>query len=277
MTPLNYLLNCSADLTQSPRFFHRQVSSRGISTLALPFEFMAVAENTIKLPFQIVACSIKLPITVLNVVLQSQTLRKCADALSSPKYIVQTALKIVGYAVGFFFTAIVGTLSPYQNFKIHCTFGLTTDRAAERERLLQEERRKQEIAAYEAVLAAHLHQIILAIKQQALLAAPHHEPPALTSEPPIQESSSPSNSVPVMQEMTTETLLSPEPLVSTIEASGTESEDIPVVSQEAPKESQETITESARDAAEAQIIPLETPLQELPLTTNPNQAVALEG
>lgn len=192
MIPLNYSINYASELAQSPRIVHRQLSSRCMSVISLPIEFLAIAENAIKFPFQTAACALKLPVTLLSLVAQSKTLKECADALTSLKDLVQTALKVIGYATGFFLTATIGLISPYQNFKLHCALSLTTDLAAEKERQIQEEKRRQEIAAYEAVLAAYLHQVILAIQKQSQLDSDQNKPAKedLTNGQPVQESSS---------------------------------------------------------------------------------------
>jgi len=279
MIPLNYSINYAAELSQSPRFAQRQVSARCMSAISLPIELLAAAENAIKLPFQTAACAIKLPVTLLSIVAQSKTLRECADALTSLKDLLQTALKVIGYTAGFFLTATIGMASPYYNFKVHCALYLTTDRAVEKERLLQEEKKRQEIAAYEAVLAAYLHEVILAIQRQSRLAAsrneqanqiPTNETPkseALVASPP--ESTSAHNPLPpqsseTSQEPTQVAQGSPEV------AKDIETQNLPAT----PPETKE-VPEMAATSHEMAPLPEK---QEVPLAAhNPNQIVTMEN
>jgi hypothetical protein len=291
MIPLNYSINYAAELTQSPRAVYRQISSRCLSTLSLPIELLAVAENIIKLPFQTTACAIKFPIRLLSAVTQSKTLRECADALTSLKELLQTALKVVGYAAGFFFTASIGLISPYYNFKIHCALRLTTDRAAEKQFLLEEEKKRQEIAAYEAILAAYLHEVILAIQQQSQLASTDNKAANANgaSETPVViavETSSPEiSTLPVPQSTqspepapTPETTQHPIAEVAPIqeinlpkpeitETAGTETEEIPAISAES-----ETQDQSPK------VIPLsDSPIEDPAILNHSNQAITLEA
>lgn len=293
MIPLNYSINYAAELAQSPRLVHRQLSSRCMSAISLPIELLALAENAIKLPFQAAACSIKLPITLLNMIIRSKTLRERADSLTSLKDLIQTTLKVIGYTTSFFLTATIGLISPYQNFKVHCTLSLTTDRAAEKARLLQNEKRRQQIAAYEAVLATYLHQVILAIqKQQAQLVSQYNEQADVTStsEAPIKElpapATSPDSSLSQepLNQQTTDSISSPPQPTETaqeqmIEASGTDSQDIPVIPQAIPTEPQPAAVEPQETTAEPQetSILLDKTLEEPLVIMNSNQAATMEG
>lgn len=166
MNPLNHLMNYSAELAQTPAFTSKNIYSRSLMATAAPIEFIAVLENAIKLPFQATTVIIKIPAKLINVVINSTSLKEFESKLSTPLNVLKTTLKIVGYAVGFFFTMSLGILRPYENFQLHCAFGLVTNQKTEKMHLLAEENKQKEIENYEGMLEKRLKVIVDTMRQQ---------------------------------------------------------------------------------------------------------------
>ncbi|HEV8051058.1 MAG TPA: hypothetical protein VGP47_01080 [Parachlamydiaceae bacterium] len=167
MIPLNHLINYSSELTQSPSFFAKNVASRFITAVAIPFELLAVLENTIKLPFQTAAAIIKIPAKIVNVVANSMSLKEFESKLSSPLDVIITAIKIVGFAIGFLFTATLGLVSPQKNFHLHCSLSLISNHHAQRIIRLEKENKQKEIDSYEKIIENRLRNIVDAMRQQS--------------------------------------------------------------------------------------------------------------
>lgn len=168
MSPLNALINYSAELTHStPTTIAKNISSRILTAVCVPFELAAVFENAIKLPFQTTALIIKIPAKICKIVACSATFAEFESSLSGPADIFKTVLKIIGYAIGSFFTASLGILSPYKNFRLHCIFGLTNNNKVERDLRAAEENRRKEIAIHEKIVENRLKTIIDVMRQKA--------------------------------------------------------------------------------------------------------------
>jgi hypothetical protein len=165
MSPLNSLLNYSAEVSGVSRC--PCVASRLITAFCVPFELSAIFENAIKLPFQTTAFMIKVPAKICKVLACSVTLGEFESSLSGPVDIFKTTLKIAGYAIGILFTATLGIISPYKNFRLHCAFGLTTNRQAEKAQRLAEEKKRNEIANQEKIIEKRLKNLIDAMRQKA--------------------------------------------------------------------------------------------------------------
>ena len=140
MTPLSYLMNCSAHSTQSSSCLKKNFQSRFLMGIAVPFELLTIAENALKLPFQTAACMVKIPAKVVNVLACSASLEEFESSLAGPLDIIKTALKIVGYAIGVLFTASLGIIAPYKNFQLHCLFRLISNQKAQKEAAFSEEK-----------------------------------------------------------------------------------------------------------------------------------------
>lgn len=166
MSPLNHLINYSAELAQSSSSFSKYFSSRLITAISIPIEMLAVLENTIKLPFQSAATIIKIPAKIINVALNSRSLNDFEEALSGPLDILKTALKIIGYAIGTFFSACGAIFSPYANFQLHYTLDLITDMGAERKKTIDQERKQKEIQIQEKILQTRLKEIVEAKREE---------------------------------------------------------------------------------------------------------------
>lgn len=168
MSPLNSLINYSAELTSRSSYaLSKTISSRIVNALCVPLELSAVVENAIKLPLQTTAFLIKVPAKICKVLACSTTLGEFESTLAGPTDILKTALKIVGYTIGMLFTASLGIICPYKNFRLHCAFGLTTNRQAEKKMHIAEEKKKNEIATHEKIIEKRLKEIIDAMRQQA--------------------------------------------------------------------------------------------------------------
>lgn len=168
MSPLNALINYSAELTNTPpTTITKKISSRILTAVCVPFELAAIFENAIKLPFQTTALIIKIPAKICKIVACSATFAEFESSLSGPADIFKTVLKIIGFAIGSFFTASLGILSPYKNFRLHCAFGLTNNNKAERDLRVAEENRRKEIAIHEKIVENRLKTIIDAMRQKA--------------------------------------------------------------------------------------------------------------
>ena len=168
MSPLNFLINYSAKLTHSEASFTRHISSRFLATFCIPVEMLASLENMIRLPFQCAALTVKIPAKLLNVVFDSMSLREFETQLAGPLDILKTALKIVGYAVGIFFTASLGALiSPLGNFKLHCAFGLISDEESIHNIRLADEKKQNEIANQQKIIETRLKKVIEAKRKNA--------------------------------------------------------------------------------------------------------------
>lgn len=165
MSPLNTLMNHSAEFTQQPSY-SKNIQSRFLTVVSLPVELIASLENAIKLPFQAAACTIKIYAKILDIFIDSKSLQNIESRLTGPIAVLKTALKIVGYAIGSLFTLTLGILSPYKNFQLHCSFGLITNKSIEKQLQMIEENRKKEIAVHEKSLEIRLGNIVEAMRRK---------------------------------------------------------------------------------------------------------------
>ena len=166
MSPLKSLMNYSAEATQTSSFFSKNIKSRFLTAASIPLELLAIVENTFKLPFQSAALTVKIPAKILNVFVNSASLKEFESQLPGPLEVLKTALKIIGYAIGTLFTMSFGILAPYKNFQLHCSFGLISNQKAEKDLLLAQENRKKEIASFEEVIKMRLCNIVEAMRQK---------------------------------------------------------------------------------------------------------------
>lgn len=184
-------MNYNANLTLNSNFFQKNISSRLLSIVSIPLELIASLENLIKLPYHTVTLSLKIPATILNMLVRSKSLREFESQLASPLKVIQTATKIMGYVLGTLSTATLGLISPNKNFKLHCFFGLINDKIAEKAKQLEEEKKQREIDAYEKVLSTRLNAIIEAMRYKAspqpLIPRQLHEIETLVPIPPMQD------------------------------------------------------------------------------------------
>lgn len=173
MSLLSTVMNRSAELTLSESFFTKNIASRLMTlTLCPPLEAAEVIINTIKLPLHVCQLAVKIPTTVINLGINSTTLREFQDNLCGPLDIIRTALKITGLTLGFFFSLTLGALSPMSNFRLHYAFGLVRDENLERqlEAKRQEEKKKKE--AYERMLEDQIKRVTDALRLKVVEAAP---------------------------------------------------------------------------------------------------------
>lgn len=167
MSPLNHLMNCSAELADAPNFFSKNISSRFLNTLCIPLEILAVLQNSIKLPFQAVALTVKIPAKIINIAVSSKSLYEFESKLAGPLDLIKTILKIAGYAIGCLFSVALGTLSPYKNFQLHSTFGLIDNHKVERRLRKIEENRQQQILSHEAIIETRIKLALEAMRKKA--------------------------------------------------------------------------------------------------------------
>lgn len=112
--------------------FKRHMCSRVTNLCATaPMETLAVAQNILTVPFQVVGVTLNLGTKVLSVICCSKALRDFRANLPSISDLCRTLARIVLYAVGTVFTATIGVLSPSANFKLHCAMGLAVDQREE--------------------------------------------------------------------------------------------------------------------------------------------------
>jgi hypothetical protein len=169
MSPLSRLLNQSVVIAQSDSFLARSVGSRFTTVVAgVPLEILAVAQNLIKLPFEAAQMVIKLPAKIINTCVDSPSLNEFASSLPGPIALLKTALKVLGYAIGAFFTATLGLLSPKANFNLHVFLSLVKDEKAEAQKLKanQEATKKREDQIQ--AMKAHLKNLIEAKKNKII-------------------------------------------------------------------------------------------------------------
>lgn len=160
MSLLSTTMNYAATLADSDSFLARNISSR-ILTAALcpPLSAIESIRRTLLLPFQAALCVVKIPSAVINLVVNSTTLREFESALPGPFQLIGSALKIVALALGIFTTATLGFLSPIANFRLHFACGLVRDEKAEQlleAKKVEAEKKKE---AYEKMLEEQLKRI----------------------------------------------------------------------------------------------------------------------
>lgn len=178
MSLLSTTMNRAADLTLSESFFVRNIGSRVLNTVVCPpLEALEILKNGLKLPVQAAAFAVKIPAKILNLAINSKTLREFDEQLSGPLDILITALKIVGYTLGALSTVFLGTLFPMANFRLHKTFGLVKDEKVEAELAAKELEAKRKKDAYERILEEQLKKVTDALRMKIMESVP---PPAET-------------------------------------------------------------------------------------------------
>jgi hypothetical protein len=168
MSPLNALMNHVSHMSHSEVVFVKYVSSRAETFFCgVPLEVLATAQNLIKLPFQPFGTIFKFAVKSIDLCVNSKTIKDLGAALPGPIDMLKTTLKIIGYAIGTFFTATLGLLCPTANFRLHCALGLVRNEKAEAERLQAELKAAQEKEVEEAKLKQEINELILALQQKA--------------------------------------------------------------------------------------------------------------
>lgn len=160
-------------MTQSPSFFARNIASRFLNTVVCPpLEVLQILGNTLKLPLQAASIAVKIPAKLINLAINSKTLREFDNQLSGPLDLLKTALKIVGLAIGTLTTILLGTLSPMANFKFHYALNLVKDEKIEAQlaaKALEAQRKKE---AYEKVLEEQIRKVTEALKLKIMESVP---------------------------------------------------------------------------------------------------------
>lgn len=188
MSLLSTTMNRAADLTLSESFFARNIGSRVLNTMVCPpLEALEILKNGIKLPVQAVAFAVKIPAKVLNLAINSKTLREFDEQLSGPLDIIITALKIVGYTIGALSTVFLGTLFPMANFRLHKTFGLVKDEKLEAELAAKELEAKRKKEAYERILEEQLKKVTDALRMKIMESVPPPAEPIADEEASVEE------------------------------------------------------------------------------------------
>lgn len=165
MTPLNTVMNKVAIMAESDAIL-KKIAVRAITVIGvLPLEVMTTALGLIKLPFDAALSVCKIPLKVTNLFARSKSLRSLERSLPTPRAVVITALKIVGYALGTLFTLILGVfISPKMNFDLHVSLGLIRNERAEAQRLQAELQVAKRRAAVAQELEDNINRIALANK-----------------------------------------------------------------------------------------------------------------
>lgn len=167
MSPLNELMNHVAGLSYSSSTFVKGFSTRGIMFFGgIPLEVLATLQNIIKLPFETALMICKVPLNIVNLCAKSKSLTEIVNELPGPCKVIQTALKVVGYAIGTVFTAILGLISPYHNFRLHVLTRLVRDEAAEAEKLSKQLREQKEAEDQELLVKTRVQILIDAHKKE---------------------------------------------------------------------------------------------------------------
>ena len=195
MAPLDRLMNRVADMTHSNSIFKQHVLSRAtVMAGCLPLEAIAVAQNLIKLPFEAVLMTIKVPVKIVNACLHSANLKNFEERLPGPLQLIKTAFKVIGFAIGALFTGTLGILSPYRNFRLHTALDLVSDEKAAAELLKREQEAARQQELQREVMLLHIKNLILAQRlkvaeqeranaQQALQKAEEEAKPKIIEEP----------------------------------------------------------------------------------------------
>ena len=168
MSALNKLMNHVASLSYAENFFVRHVSTRAIMTLGgVPVEILTSLQNLIFIPFQPIGLVSKYTIKILNMGIDSQRIRNFEEKyLPGFSDIFKTALKVFGYALGAIFTATIGFLYPWGNFRLHCGVGLVTDEKTQAERRHLELQALKQRAEQELALRAQIQSMLLFMRRK---------------------------------------------------------------------------------------------------------------
>ena len=173
MTLLSTTMNHAANLTLSESFFARNVAARLLNTVICPpLETLLFLKNIVKLPLQTVSMAVKIPATLINLAVNSKTLREFESELSGPLDIIKTALKIAGYAIGTFTTILLGTISPMTNFRLHYALNLVKDEKVEAQIAAKNLEAKKKKEAYERMLEEQLRKVTEALKLKIMESLP---------------------------------------------------------------------------------------------------------
>lgn len=169
MYALNKLMNHVANLSYSESFFVRNISTRAVMTLAgVPLEILTSFQNLVFIPIQPLGVLSKFTIKILNMGIDSQRLRNFEEKyLPGIPQILITALKVFGYALGAVFSATLGFVYPWGNFKLHCALGLITDEKTQAERHHLEMEILKQKAAQELALKAQIQSMLLVMRRKA--------------------------------------------------------------------------------------------------------------
>lgn len=268
MSLLSTTMNYAATLANSDSFLARNISSRIVTALLCPpLSAIESIRRTLLLPFQAAMCVVKIPSSVINLVVNSTTLREFESALPGPFQLIGCALKIVALALGIFTTATLGFLSPMTNFRLHYAFGLVRDEKAEKllEAKKLEAQKKKE--AYEKMLEEQLKRI-----NEILRLRVAETPPPIDVEQP-----EPSVPAPVAQPVPPPVALpviKPQP-----KASETSNPAAPIVIvEEESVAAEQPVEEPAASESEQPIILVENDgAEDLPLTLEPDHASMHSG
>ncbi len=163
MAPLNVLMNRVADLSDSKSFFKKQILTRAlVVTACLPVEVLSTAQNLIKLPYQAIQTAIKIPAKIINLGVRSSSLREFEMKLTGPFQLMKTAIKVISYIIGTLFTATLGIISPYRNFRLHAALDLVKDIKAEKARRDGELNAAKQRETEKAIMQMHIKNLLLA-------------------------------------------------------------------------------------------------------------------
>jgi len=172
-------MNHAANLTLADSFFARNIGSRLLNTaICPPLEVLQIAKHILKLPFQAVSMAVKIPATLINLAINSKSLREFEAELSGPLDLIKTALKIAGYAIGTFSTLFLGTLFPMANFKFHYALNLVKDEKIEAQIAAKSLEAKKKKEAYEKMLEEQLRKVTEALKLKIMESLP---PPTVST------------------------------------------------------------------------------------------------
>lgn len=177
MQPLNWLMNRTVEMSESDSVI-KNVATRVILFVgALPLEFLAIAQNAIKLPFITIGMGAKLSLKTFNLLANLQFIRDFEQSLPGPGYLVTTALKVIGYAIGVIATVLLGILiSPKRNFDLHVSLDLISNKKADAELALQQQIKAKRRAAVAVEEKAYIANLIKAnslknLEKERLIAA----------------------------------------------------------------------------------------------------------
>lgn len=167
MHPLNRLMNCVCEMTDSKSFVKKHLASRLLmASGGIPLELIAIAQNIIRLPFESTLLLIKLPAKVVNLCISSESFKEFEAGLSGPLQLLKTAFKIFGYTIGVFFTATLGLIRPKSNFRLHTALGLISDEKAEASCKFAQLQAKKLQEAQKKEVENDLRSLILAMREK---------------------------------------------------------------------------------------------------------------
>lgn len=161
----SHLMNRAAEMADSPSFFQRNIASRAAMGLGgTTLEAWETVRHAIRLPLQSASLAVKIPAIVINTFVDSESLEDFARTLTGPLQLLETAWKVIAYAIGTLFTAALGVISPKENFHLHFTLGLVRDEKAELAAHQAEQEKIRQREAHERAIQTHIKHLIEAIR-----------------------------------------------------------------------------------------------------------------